>query len=1016
MSQRRGYFEDVEVGNVLGDVQDWYHIPTLVVLLGFMLWVRAQSWSRFVRDGRVFFSGNDAWYHLRQTQYVANHWPSTMPFDPWTYFPKGTASGQFGTLFDQIVATVALIIGLGNPSEQTVAMTLLFAPAVFGTAVAIPVYFAGRRLGGRFGGLVSVLVLALSSGSFLSRSLVGFSDHQVAEVLFQMTAVLAIMVAVAVAEEEMPVWELVANREWDALRRPVGWATLAGVATALYIWVWPPALLLIGIFGVFLVIQLTLDFLRGRSPEHVAFVGTVVLVVTGLLSLVPLATLELTGTDFSFVQPLFAFAVAAGAVFMAWLAREVDDRDIDRRAYPLLVFGSIAAVSVLTAVLLPDMFHFFVKNTERFIGLSGGAQAATIGEAQPLPLGNLLPRLFGSYGLAWFGAFVALVAMVVGHVRGTERRSETVLLMIWTVTMLLATLTQVRFGYYLTLPIAVLNAYTIALVIKYIAPGRTLERIETFQVLTILAVLVLVITPMAVPLGSGSSTAVQVGSRAGPSAGVVGWTDGLEWMQNNTPVPGTYGGANNAMDFNATVPRQDDYNYPAGAYGVMSWWDYGHWITERAQRIPNANPFQQGAGEAANFLLAPSEEQAADVLANVSEDDAKTRYVMIDWKMVNTYSRLSRGKFFAPIVFNASTTRSDYYSRVYDLSGRRARIAYNLKTQRYYESMVNRLWYFHGSSRQPRPIVFNYDTRQVRSGQIKVLPRGDQRPYRVFNTMRQAREFVQNESTAQIGGVGPNPPEPVEALEHYRLVHYSNTSALQGTYARGFRRVATSLAGGRAAFRSASRGQLREIQNILLGRGNPSPPWTKVFERVPGATITGTGPANRTVIASVRMRLNAVNTTFRYTQRVQTGPDGNFSMTVPYSTTGYENWGTEAGYTDVAVKAAGPYRISTPLYRNLSSGETYLYNTTTHVSEAKVIGEDDSPVRVTLTRTTLGGGQPPESDTASGNETSSDSTTGTSGDGTTGNGTDGTNDTSTGGSASLPLLAEPAGGAGVGTP
>jgi len=66
-------------------------------------------------------------------------------------------------------------------------------------------------------------------------------------------------------------------------------------------------------------------------------------------------------------------------------------------------------------------------------------------------------------------------------------------------------------------------------------------------------------------------------------------------------------------------PDGDFFEYPEGAYGVQSWWDYGHWITTRAERIPNANPFQQNAGEAADYLLAPSEEASREVLASQPE-------------------------------------------------------------------------------------------------------------------------------------------------------------------------------------------------------------------------------------------------------------------------------------------------------------------------------------------------------------------------------------------------------------
>ena len=86
MSQRRERLAErlPALGPVLARVESWYHIPLLVVLLGFMLWIRVRNWQRFLVDGEVYFSGNDAWYHLREVRYTVQHWPWTMPFDPWT--------------------------------------------------------------------------------------------------------------------------------------------------------------------------------------------------------------------------------------------------------------------------------------------------------------------------------------------------------------------------------------------------------------------------------------------------------------------------------------------------------------------------------------------------------------------------------------------------------------------------------------------------------------------------------------------------------------------------------------------------------------------------------------------------------------------------------------------------------------------------------------------------------------------------------------------------------------------
>jgi dolichyl-diphosphooligosaccharide--protein glycosyltransferase len=86
-------------------------------------------------------------------------------------------------------------------------------------------------------------------------------------------------------------------------------------------------------------------------------------------------------------------------------------------------------------------------------------------------------------------------------------------------------------------------------------------------------------------------------------------------MRYNTPDLG--------LDYYAIYekPKNSTYPYPETAYGVMSWWDYGHIITYWGHRIPNANPFQAGIGGGAShapgastFLIAQTEEGANEVL------------------------------------------------------------------------------------------------------------------------------------------------------------------------------------------------------------------------------------------------------------------------------------------------------------------------------------------------------------------------------------------------------------------
>jgi dolichyl-diphosphooligosaccharide--protein glycosyltransferase len=962
MSQQTEQVEDSSdtVGSVLDTFEDWYHVPVLAAALSFMLWVRLQSFDKFIRNGEVFFDGNDAWYHLRQVQYTVNNWPSTMPYDPWTYFPLGTSVGQFGTLYDQLVATAALIVGLGDPSQQTVATTLLVAPAVFGALVAIPTYFVGKRLGGRPGGLFGVIVLALFPGTFLRRGLVGFADHNIVEPLFQTFAVLAMMVALSVAEREKPVYELLADRDFEALRAPIGYSALAGIATALYLWTWPPGVMLVGIFGVFFGLKLAADYVRGVSPDHLAFVGAVSMGVTGLLLLVPLGTLSPSPTKFSPLQPLLAFAVAAGCVFMAWLAREWDARDLSTALYPATVGGIVLAIVGVVYVALPSLYSLVQNNLVRIVGFGTNAQTRTIGEAQPF-LSNVRPRLgiewydliVRDYGLMLFTAVLAAVWMVWRTYRTDDHRAEYLLVLVWAAFITAAAFTQVRFNYYLAVPVAVLNAYLLGRVIAWADFPRpeNIADIDGTQVVTILLVVLLVTPVLVAPASIGSSgyasidntqTAMQSGETQ--PGDITKWDGSLDWLANSTPAEGDYGDANNEdqLDYYGTYRQSNsDYDYPEGAYGVMSWWDYGHWITVEGERIPNANPFQEGAETAANYLLAPNESEANEVIRTLGGPNEETRYVMVDWKMASVYSNAG-GKFFAPATFKDNVSRSDYYEPIYRQGQNGLQTAFNLRSQNYYDSQVARLYLYHGSRMEPQPIVVDWRAQQYETpnGQVASFKTTEQGPnatlVRRFRTMEQAREFVANDSSAQIGGIGQFPSEPVEALNHYRVVKQSETSGANN--AQWSRRL-------RAEMQTLLQGQAIRSPNEMF---QTQPSWVKTFERVPGATVTGTGPANTTVTASVQLSPVGQNGSFTYRQQARTGPDGEFTMTLPYSSTGYENWGPEDGYTNVSVRATGQYQFYTP--RSFEDGNVTYHNASADVTEAQVIGESNETTSVELTK------------------------------------------------------------------
>jgi dolichyl-diphosphooligosaccharide--protein glycosyltransferase len=62
-------------------LRDWYHLLAVSLIVVTMFAIRMQSYSSFTRDGEIFFSGNDAWYHFREVIYITENWPSPIPFE-----------------------------------------------------------------------------------------------------------------------------------------------------------------------------------------------------------------------------------------------------------------------------------------------------------------------------------------------------------------------------------------------------------------------------------------------------------------------------------------------------------------------------------------------------------------------------------------------------------------------------------------------------------------------------------------------------------------------------------------------------------------------------------------------------------------------------------------------------------------------------------------------------------------------------------------------------------------------
>jgi dolichyl-diphosphooligosaccharide--protein glycosyltransferase len=962
MSKRFDQFEErlADYESQIDTVYRLYHIPVLAALMVFMLWVRVRNYARHIGpDGKPLYVGNDAYYHYRSTNYVIENFPYTMPFDPWTGFDAGTRTGQFGTIFDQIVATVALVLGLGSPSQETVVMTTLFAAPVIATLAAIPMYYVGKRLGGRFGGIIAVLILALSPGFFLTRSVAGAFDHQIAEALFTLLILAVGMKFLAVAQREGVIFEFVRTREFGLMREPMKWAVILGIVFTLAVLNWPPAIFLYGVFGAFLFVILSLEFIRGHSPDHITIPSVVAMVTSAVLLAPFIATTDLTPTDYSIVHTLLALAVAGGAIFMAGVARLWEKRGLDRRAYPLGILGvGVVGVGII-AVAIPELLDFFVSQFLRVAGLGTTDTAATIGEARSPsdPTG----LFFNNYGLGFYTALAGIL-LVLYHVVSRERpRAEYLLIAVFGAFMLLFTLTQVRFEIHFIAAVGAGNAYLVGWIYQFVDLDNVREDITSvkpYQMLIVVAILFIIAGPIVVT-GSTLSTA----NGASQPGEMQQFTESLDWLSEETPEVGAYGtGGDRSLDYYGSYENREDYEYSDGEYGVMAWWDYGHYITTRGERIPVANPFQQHATESADFLLAGNESHSIEILNEDQPEGESVQYAMVDYQLAYSGSR----KYNAPAAYESrhDLSRSDIGVQILDPQSRTRIPAANVPgtnrpvflgahTQRGYESMRVRLYQHHGSAREASDITVHFGEYSEEGGyalQPEEVTSLDDLIQR-HDSPEAAAEVAENDPRVIQGGVFGQPSERTEALEQFRLVHAGGQVGFS-PYVQ-YMAFEYGIQPGQLAQEYGLRGY--EIQHTPV----------KTFERVDGASIEGTGPANTEIRATVEMEIRSTGQTFPYTQFAETDADGDFEMTVPYSTTGYDEYGPEDGFTNPNVRANSSYQF-------IAAEQTAIGQA--DVSEAQVIGEDDSPVTVELEPLEIGQQQADTNQTDGGGTTEGENT------------------------------------------
>ncbi|MFC1938175.1 hypothetical protein ACFLWH_00735 [Chloroflexota bacterium] len=239
------------------------------------------------------------------------------------------------------------------------------------------------------------------------------------------------------------------------------------------------------------------------------------------------------------------------------------------------------------------------------------------------------------------------------------------------------------------------------------------------------------------------------------------WHASLVWLRENTPEP--FGDADFYYAKYEPPPQGKDYDYPASSYGVMSWADYGHWITTIARRIPNSSPLQAGLKPTGSFFTAQDEPSADEIL-----DKLGSKYVIMDWSIA-----LQR---FGVLAVAAGKDPRDFSEVYYQRNQNGVFAPVTVFYPEYYRSMYIRLYFFKGRAATPDESTLVISYRQHGNGLKEITST------QLFATYEEALDYMEGQSspTSRIVGFDPSlSPVPLERLDHYSLVYQSPSTILQ---------------------------------------------------------------------------------------------------------------------------------------------------------------------------------------------------------------------------------------------
>jgi asparagine N-glycosylation enzyme membrane subunit Stt3 len=360
-----------------------------------------------------------------------------------------------------------------------------------------------------------------------------------------------------------------------------------------------------------------------------------------------------------------------------------------------------------------------------------------------------------------------------------ERRPGDVLLMVFAVVTLAATIGQNRFGYYFVVACALLGGWLATVILDWGGVAHAENRRPQPKTRLPLARDLAVIAVAGGMFAPNLAPSLLLAERN--SSFPLYWREAMTWLSTHTPPPFLMSGRDDSSYF----ARYDPGSPLIADYTVMNWWDQGYWITQAARRVPVSNPTQERAPISGRFYSETDEAAALALLRNEG-----SRYVLSDWEL--PFRKLADGTImgrFQNIVDWAGGPHGEYYEVLYRRQGGGWTPVWTFR-ERYYRSMAFRLSVLGGAGALPAnstSVIVVADRVDARGLHFRELV--SEQTYVTYEAAQRA--LGDRGASAAIVGLDPwrtaFPIEPLQSIVPIHAVRTAEQRTTEAPWVRVFR-------------------------------------------------------------------------------------------------------------------------------------------------------------------------------------------------------------------------------------